>query len=182
MKINWVLSKDIKKKLSDAKVITKIAPSWGSYSTWQNYKTDNCISIDLNNTNELMKRGFNTVCNLWVPEELYKDLGRPQGLMLFGGTFENDDFPDKEDFIALTLATIKTDIVLMLGFNYKSVSDVNRKNYYLNVMRHIKDNPGTQFVLVNHKNKLSKMFTNKDDSEIENLTMDSMKNVVKLLS
>jgi len=182
MNIYWVIAEEIQDDIIDPEFISTVASSWGSYKTWQAYKTDNCISNELANTNELLQRGFETVCNLWIPEAQFSELGRPGGVHLFGGTFNREDNQYNTNVVSMHLACSSADIVLMLGFDMSEIDSsednalIDRKNYYLNMSRFFKEHPEVQFVLVNNINGISKMF-----EDIPNLSSDSADAVKEML-
>jgi len=178
MKVNWVLGSEIHPNLIDITELKKIAPLWGSTSTWKHYKTDNCICSDLKSAQELIQRAFHAVSTLYVPQDLFVPLGRPNGLKLFDGTFSNNLFDNQDDFISLNLASVDCDIVLMLGFDLTPFSsDVTKRDYYVSIAKFIKASPDTQFVLVDYNNELSPIFS----SDIPNLTLDTFEAVQELL-
>ena len=181
MNINWIISEDINNNI-DPKSIKDIAPSWGNYKTHKKYKTDNCICNTTSEIMPLIKQGYSFISNLWIPvinEEEFKEYN----LRYYAGAFKKETFPNKEDFICFNL-TKNSDIILLLGFDFRPVSDMklkgkkrtNRLNYYLNVSDFIKDNPKKQYVLVDYNKELSPMFL-----DIPNLVQDSYKSVKELL-
>jgi hypothetical protein len=128
----------------------------------------------------MITRGLNAVCNFFIPEALFLDLGRPPGIKMFGGTFTSDSYPFKDDLVALNLASQHSDIILMLGFELLPVDDEDEqtsiKNGYYAIANLVKSYANIQYVLVNHKDDLSVMF-----DKIANLSNDTAENVIKLL-
>jgi len=179
MNIAWVISNNTDNSHLEYDFMSSIAPSWGSYKTWQVYKTDNCICTDLSTANEMLSRGLQTVSNFWVPESFFVDLGRPDNVQLIGGNFVNDNYPYKDDLVSLHLSSTNADIILMLGFDLSSLDSMStqdKKNYYLNILHLIKNNSDKQFVLVNYNNDLSDMF-----NDLSNLSADTDDSVKDLL-
>ena len=77
---------------------------------------------------------------------------------------------------ALHLANTSDDIILILGFDLISI-DPDNQHYYGHVLSVIKQNPDTQWVLVDHPKDLHKNF-----QDLPNLTCDSLGNVLQLLA
>ena len=181
MNVVWIIGQEIKDGIIEPTVISDIGPSWGSYRTWQEYKTDNCVCNDLRDAKDLIKRGFNTVCNLYLPEVFYTELGRPANVQLFGGTFDNDNYPYKDDLVAINLGCLHADIVLMIGFDLSEITlagteYTDRANYYLNIKGYIEKHPEKQFVLINNIKEISNVF-----DSLDNLNEDSVDSVKEIL-
>lgn len=116
-------------------------------------------------------------------EESYSNIGKPPGVKLFNGHFENDAVSNKDDIIALNLAVPKADIVLMYGFNFSPLLNtdneadrVAREEYYYNVREIIKSFPLTQFVVVEYMHELATWAR-----ELDNVTFDTIDSVRNLL-
>ena len=111
---------------------------------------------DVGRARDLLQREFQKRCNFYVPEDAYVDLERPAGVKLFGGKFTFEiDRPD--ELIAMNLAASQNDIILLLGFDWQPkpkradrLEEHRAQNYRTGVAHAIKDNPETQWVLVNH--------------------------------
>jgi len=182
MNIKWVISKEIKGQVLEPMFIGDIASSWGSYETWKLYNTDNCICNELDTAKELLDRSFNKLCNLWLPESFFIELGRPDDVQLFGGAFTNKNYLYKDDIVALNLISKISDIILLLGFNLSDSDEltgedrISRLNYYRNIKTFFKEHPNIQFVLVNYDNELSSYF-----DDIPNLLQDTAESVKELL-
>lgn len=184
MKISWVVSDNI--VLDPTLDITKIkdiGPIWGSWRTWRNCSTDNVICYDKEKAVDLLERQFQTLCNLYLPDSSYQFLNRPTGVKLFGGDF-TQDISNKDELVALHLAASTSEIVLLLGFNWtlqpKLEDRLEEHKAYVRrqLLKHaISDNPNTQWVLIDHKLDLMPELSN-----ISNLTQDTLKNVLSMLS
>lgn len=178
MKICWVISEDIPADLLDPKVIKDTTISWGSWKTWKEYKTDNCVCTDTDEAKNLIERAFHAVCTLYIMQESYAKVGNPVGVKLFNGQFKNDGVSNKDDIVTLNLAVPQFDIILMSGFNFSPITEVNssREEYYFNVRELMKANSTTQFVLVDYSHELASWV-----GELDNVTQDTIDNVTDLL-
>jgi len=182
MKVTWVISQSVERGLVDADILNSIAPTWGSWLTREGYKTENCICIDTNTCQGLLKQAFHAICNFYMPNDSYVELGQPQGVKLFDGQFKGESIANKDDIVALNIAVPTADIVLLYGFNLGQVSHEDprlgaREAYYFNVAAVIADHPSTQFVLVDYEYDLDSQFLN-----AENLTHDTLQSVRELLA
>ena len=182
MKVCWILSEDIPSDLIDPKVIKDTGTSWGSWKIARKYTPDNCICSRNTEASPLVQHGFQNTCNLYIPQDSFKVVGSPANVRLFNGKFQNN-ISNSDDIIALNLAVPDSDIVLLAGFNFSPVLNTDDKakqesklEYYFNIRGIIKTNSQTQFVLVDYKHELAS-WTN----ELENLTQDTIGNVMSLL-
>ena len=184
MRINWVVA-DSTVIAPDVEIDTlkDIASIWGSWRTWRGCGTDNVICNDAGKARELLKRNMNEMCNMYVPESMYVELDRPRAVRLFGGkfTFEVDN---QDELIAMQLVASQSDIVLLLGFDWteKPVPDDKllahrAHNYRKFVADAVRNNPDVQWVLVDHEGDVMPEL-----AKFDNLTQDSMENVIELLS
>jgi len=183
MKVCWVISEDIPAGFLDLQVIKDTAISWGSWKTWKEYKTDNCVCSDSSESHNLIQRAFHAVCTLYIMQEHYATVGRPAGVKLFNGQFNNSSISNKDDIVALNLAVPQSDIILLSGFNFSPLIETDnekdrpaREEYYFNVRELIKANADTQFVLVDYTHELASWAW-----DLDNLTLDSIDSVKNLL-
>ena len=175
---NTVLDHDI-----DIEQLKHIGSIWGGYQTWRACGTDNAICSDVGRARDLLQREFQKRCNFYVPEDAYVDLERPAGVKLFGGKFTFEiDRPD--ELIAMNLAASQNDIILLLGFDWQPkpkradrLEEHRAQNYRTGIAHAIKDNPETQWVLVNHAETLMD-----EVKGLDNLTIDTLSNVLSMLS
>jgi hypothetical protein len=183
MRVNWVFTDDmILDPLADTSVMKDIGSFWGSWKTWRSCSTDNVVCHNLRKATELVQRDFATKCNLYIPNEIYISLNRPQGVYLYEGKFVDDIQP--EEIVAMHLAASVSDIVLLLGFDWteqpKKTDKLleHRAHVYRTLIKHvIGNNRETQWVLVDHAGEIMPFL-----SALPNLTQDSMQNVFELFS
>jgi hypothetical protein len=102
---------------------------------------------------------------------------------LYEGEFVHDT-PGHDEIIALHLVSSTSDIVLLLGFDLAETQlptdrlERHRSVNYRNLIRQtILGNPQTQWVLVDHYGEIGKDF-----GQLENLTQDTLPNVIGMLS
>ena len=110
-------------------------------------------------------------------------LDRPQGVRLYEGEFVHD-LDHHEEIVALHLTAGISEIVLLLGFDFAETelpADRLERHRWLNhrnlIRQAIKDNSDTQWVLVDHAGPIGKDF-----GELENLTHDTLDNVLATLN
>lgn len=183
MQIAWALSENIGSDKINPEHLKAVAPIWGPYATWNEYRTDNVICHDNKKAKDLIKRAFHAIFNLYLPKTSYIELGRPVGVKLYEGDFKDPLVDHKEDIVTLNLVASNYEIVLMYGWDLSPVSDDEdkiiqhrSKAYRHNIATIINDNPKVQFVLVDYEDKLAPNF-----KELENLSIDSMDAVKELL-
>ena len=183
MQTNWVFQSDYKIDPAwDLDAMKSVGPFWGSWRTWRSCGTDNVICHDFAKARELIGRQFQNQCNFHVPARHFADLGRPTNLVLYDGDFEQE-VDNIEDIVACHLASVRSEIVLLLGFNFvkpESTSDrlQNHKNQNRVSLLYsiIQSRNQVQWVAVDHLASLEDRF-----QSLPNLTCDTMENVLKLL-
>jgi hypothetical protein len=184
MKISWVFQQNtVLDPTIDISQLKNIGSFWGSWQTWRGCQTDNVVCHSLSKADELIKRGFHSTCNFYIPNSSYQTLMQPSGVKVYEGDFLHDlDF--HEDIISLHLAASVSDIVLLVGFDFVEKpknSDrllEHRATNYRNLIKQaIKDNILVQWVAIDHPESIRKDFLG-----IENLTKDTMSSVISMLS
>jgi hypothetical protein len=182
MRTCWVLGGEFDSHLDKVESIKAVAPVWGSHYSWREFGTDNVICHDLPIAINLLKRAFQAVCNFYVPKDRYIDLGRPNGVKMYDGSFSGEMF-HKDEIIALHLVASQNDIVLLLGFNLAHRDFGDNKlgkhqwtNYLLAVKTVIANNPNTQWVAIDQISDI-----HPDIKNLTNFTCDKIENVVHLL-
>lgn len=176
LNIGWVIATGFQfDPIVDVDRIKDIGPIWGSWTTWRGCGTDNVICHDRTKAKDLVDNGFQSGCNLYVPESVYQELQRPIGVRPYGGNFEYQ-VANIEDIVALHLAGSSLDIILMLGFDLYKLNP-NNKHYYGLILSFVNNNPDIQIVLIDHLPDLDKNFQDRD-----NLTCDTLGNVLQLLA
>jgi hypothetical protein len=183
MRINWVVADaTVLPPDVDVNALKDIAAIWGGWRTWRGCSTDNVICNDATRAHELLKRKMNEQCNMYIPSSLYTQLDRPKGVQLYEGqfTFEIDN---KDELISIQLVSGQSDVVLLLGFDWtEKPTSTDRliahraKNYERFVKDAIGSNPDVQWVLVDHAGEV-----HPELAEFENLTKDTLENVIELL-
>jgi hypothetical protein len=103
----------------DTQPMRDIAPIWGSWRTQRAYQTDNVVCWDADQAALLIKQGYATVCNLYIPETVYETLDKPPRVNVFGGEF---DFvvDSVDDIVAAHLSASVADVIIMIGFDLES--------------------------------------------------------------
>jgi len=183
MRVNWVIASNYHMDPTvDPDRLKMVGALWGSWRTWRGCSTDNVICYEFSKAKELLDRAFQAVCNFYVPRKFYQDLGRPVGLKLYDGEFNQEiEFP--EDVISMHLAASVSDIILLLGFDFSEIQfpeDRLQKHKITN--RHglirsiISADDRIQWVAVDRATDLDKTYQN-----LPNLTCDTMANALKLL-
>ena len=183
MRINWVVADaTVFPPDVDVNALKDIAAIWGGWRTWRGCSTDNVVCDDAGKARELLKRKMNELCNMYVPSSIYAELDRPKGVRLYEGqfTFEIDN---KDELISIQLVSSQSDIVLLVGFDWtekpKSTDRLiahRATNYQRFVKDTIGSNPDVQWVLVDHLGEVQPELAN-----FENLTKDTLENVIELL-
>lgn len=180
MNINWVLanSAHIDPSVEISK-LKELGSFWGGWRTWRACQTDNVVCNDQVKCAELLKRDFNKGCNFYIPNSVYLDLGRPQNVKLYEGTFIHE-VDDQEDIIAMHLAASTSDIVLLLGFDFSEQPRFEDKliehrahNYRSLTKQVMVSNQNIQWVVINHEKEFRK-----DLLGLPNLQKDNLQNII----
>ena len=116
-KISWVLADStVLDPAYDIDDLKQLGIFWGSWQTWRSCQTDNVICHDQVKVAELIKRQFQTKFNFYIPDTVYANLDRPEGVRVYAGEFVHDVIRQVE-LVALHLAATTSDIVLLFGWN-----------------------------------------------------------------
>jgi hypothetical protein len=183
MKISWVVSDNfVLDPTIDLSRLKEIGSIWGSWRTWRATQTDNVVCHDLQKAEELIKRTFQSICNFYIPNSVFMKLNRPSGVNLYEGDFIHE-VDCHEEIVAMHLAAATSDIVLLTGFDFsqKDKSEdrliAHKFQNYQQLVKHvIRSNKNIQWVLVDHFDPLATIY-----SELENLTSDSLDNILNVL-
>ena len=174
MNISWVLADSaVLDPTQELEPLKHIGSFWGSWRTWRAYHTDNVICHNQTKVDELLKRAFQAACNFYIPNSAYVALDRPLGVHVYEGDFVHD-LDRREEIVAMHLAASRSDIVLLLGFDW---GQLDQQHYVGLVSQAIRDNAGIQWVLIDHPGKIHPAM-----ADLSNLTHDTMSNVLKLLA
>ena len=174
MNISWVLADGIDlDPTQELEPLKQAGPFWGSWRTWRAYQTDNVICHNQDRADELLKRAFQAACNFYIPNSVYVALNQPLGVQVYEGDFVHE-VEHQEEIVAMHLAASRSDIVLLLGFDW---SQLSQQHYVGLVSQAIRDNAEIQWVLVDHPGTVHPAMAN-----LPNLTQDTMSNVLELLA
>ena len=182
MNISWVLANGlIPDPELDLQKLKEIGPFWGGWQTWRSCGTDNVICNDFDRAQSLLIRKFNEGCNFYIPNTIYQSLDRPEKVKLYDGNTDLD-LENKEEIIAMHLASSQSDIVLLLGFDWQlkpknsdRLLEHRAQNYRTLIKHAITENDQVQWVLINHSNELMKEL-----KDIPNITCDTIDGVLAL--
>lgn len=183
MRINWVVASGYQLDPTvDIEKIKRIGALWGSWTTWRNCSTDNVICHDFAKSKDLIARAFQSVCNFYVPNKHYQDLGRPSGIKLYDGEF-NQEVNNLDDIISMHLCSTQSDLILLLGFDLslsiqpQDPYEIHKyRNYHGLIRSLIVNHPEVQWVCVDHALELAKIY-----NDIENLSKDTLQKVFETL-
>jgi hypothetical protein len=183
MKIGWALSENIGKNVIDITTLQEGAPTWGSCSVYGNYNVDNIICNDIKHAERMVNQNIQSSANLYIPQDNFSVLGNPPNIKTFQGSFNDGNINFKDDIVTMNIVASTYDIILLLGFKFTKPKPKDDKltqhkqlAYLHNIKTIVESNEDKQFVLVNYKGKLSKEF-----DDIENLSRDSLANVLELV-
>jgi hypothetical protein len=159
--------------------LKQLGSFWGGWRTWRSCQTDNVICYDQAKAAELVQRDFHKNCNFFIPNHVYLDINRPEGVQLYQGEFKHD-VDNHEDIVAMHLASGVSDIVLLLGFDFGEQPKLEDKflehcahNYRSLVRQVIVDSPQVQWVVIDHAQDLRK-----DLQELPNFGKDTLQNIL----
>lgn len=175
-RINWALSDsatlDPTQNIEDFK---KIGSLWGSWRTWRACQTDNVICHDMSKVADLIKRNFQTMCNLYIPDSVYTSLGRPEGVKVYAGEFVHD-IVRQEEIVTIHLAASTSDIVLMMGWDFTELKPnqdrllANQAQHHRNLIRQaFIDYNQIQWVIVDHVDPIDPELAKLDNVIVDNL-------------
>lgn len=179
MNIQWVLADNlVLDPTADIISMKNGGAFWGSWRTWRAYNTDNVICHDTQKAQDLIAGGFQTACNLYIPNSTYLSLNSPNDVKIYQGDFMGHEVDNQDELVAMNLAASICDVVLLLGFDWTSQSeDLKNINYRGLVAQAIKSRPDVQWILVNHTQDIWEEL-----SQLPNLDKDSLNNVLAILN
>lgn len=176
MNISWVIADSaILDPTVKIERLKSIGPLWGSWQTFRGFSTDNVVCYDNERAQDLVIKGFNLMCNFYVNQSAYPETP-PQRVNLFGGTFEHD-VNNRDEIVCIHLCNAGSDVGLLYGFDWSETSLTELGQHYRGLVFEILKQSEIQWVLVDHAKTLDSEF-----AKLENLTQDSLSNVLKLAS
>ena len=185
MRVSWVLAASVVNRRDWGRypeLMKSIAPMWGSWKTWVDFSTDNVVCHDLDKSRDLVNRAFHAVCNFYVYKQHFEQLGSPARINVYDGTY-HVMIPDVEDIVSMHLAAARSDMVLLLGFDFAKTVASNSAEQDQNLrdrkglLRGVVANTNTQWVAIDHDAVPDTSFSN-----LSNFTRDTMDNVLRLLT
>jgi hypothetical protein len=153
-----------------------LAPIWGSWRTQRSYQSDNVVCWNPEQAEKLCRQGYAKICNLYIPEPVYKQLNKPAGVRVFGGGF---DFAvdSVDDIIATHLVASVADVILMVGFDLEAKTKPSPgRNNYIGILAQAIGASGKQWVIVDHHTDFAEPI-----QKLSNITSDLLPNVLQLL-
>jgi hypothetical protein len=162
--------------------IKGVGSTWGSWKTWRSWKTDNVLCHDFSQSQQLLQRAFQAVCNFYTQRKHYAALNRPLGVNLYDGDFQAEiDHP--EEIVAMHLVADQNDLVLLFGYDLTVKDSEDRfenhkRTNYVNAFRAtLNTYPNTQWVLIDHPGAIDPSL-----GSITNITCDKFETVLQLLN
>lgn len=172
MRVAWIISESL--QLLPTKVygrLQDIAPTWGSWSTWREFKTDNCTCSEIRKSRELLSRAFQGAANFYLPKVYCEELGEPLGVKWFEG-LPRTDVEYQDDVIAVSIASQQYDLILLLGFDLEQPVSYSDQIYTI-----VSGNTNCQFVQIDAVKTAPERY-----QILTNFTCDTYENVLQLLS
>ena len=177
MNIAWLFAENtVLPPTTPVQAIKDLAPIWGSWRTQRGYNTDNVVCWDPEQAEKLCRQGYAKICNLYIPEPVYKQLNRPAGVRVFGGGF---DFAvdSVDDIIATHLVASVADVILMVGFDLETKTKPSAsRNNYIGILAQAIGASGKQWVIIDHHTDFAEPI-----QKLSNITSDLLPNVLQLL-
>ena len=158
--------------------VKRCGPLWGSWRTWRACQTDNVVCYDPVKAMDLVKAEFQNNCNLYIPKSVQVKKGTR--VNQFEGNFGEHVTRNHDELIAVNLASTRADIVLLLGFDWATETDltnIQERNYRGLVLQAIKSKPDVQYILVDHTATLRPEL-----QDLPNLDRDTLTNIFGLLN
>ena len=181
MRTSWIIADSFNDPAVEPESLADIGSTWGSWRTWRAWRTHNVLCYDTVKAKDLVTRAFQAVCNLYISQTAFNEVGRPTGVKLFDGEFPAE-FDSVEEIIGMHLIAEQNDLVLLLGYDLTDpITDDayekhKRKNYLAAFAAAVRMYPETQWVLLDHSDNLPDNL-----SDLENITCDTYENVLELL-
>jgi hypothetical protein len=176
MNINWVIANNaVLDPTIKIETLKNVGSFWGGWQTFRGFATDNVICYDNAKALDLINKGFNLMCNFYVNQSAFTDTP-PPNIKIFGGSFEHD-VDSRDEIVALHLCNATADIGLLYGFDWSSDGLDKQGPHYRGLIVELIKSSDVQWVLVDHTYSLDSNL-----SILENITQDSLTNIVKFTS
>jgi hypothetical protein len=158
MNVSWVATHNFNATdLLTADTLKESGPVWAPYNVWAQLWHDNVVSNDFNIARQLLRNKFNRNCNLWINDDFYVKLERPEGI----NTFEwqvSAEIENTEELICLQMAATRYDIIICVGWDLHSTAgyqpntlEKHLRTNYLNYITAVVKQADAQFVFVDPK-------------------------------
>ena len=177
MNIAWLFAENtVLPPTTSVQAIKDLAPIWGSWRTQRSYQSDNVVCWDPDQAEKLVRQGYAKICNLYIPESVYQQLGKPKGVRAFGGGFDFS-VDSVDDIIATHLVASVADVILMVGFDLEAkTKPLPSRTNYIGILARAIAASDKQWVVVDHHTDLAEPI-----QKLSNITRDLLPNVLQLL-
>lgn len=183
MDICWVATHNFNPTDITVDQLKESGPIWAPYSVWGQLWHDNVITDDFDVARQLLRNKFERNCNLWMNDDFYIKLERPQGI----NTFEwkvSAEIEHTEELVCLQMAATRYDIILCLGWDLHSTAgyepntlEKHLRTNYLNYITAIVKSSESQFVFVNPQGA----DIHPGLTQLDNFSTDTAENTLELL-
>jgi len=184
MNVCWVTTHDFKPtSLLTADTLKEAGPVWGPYSVWSQIWHDNVVTDDFDVARQLLRNNFNRQCNLWMNDNFYIKLNRPEGVDTFNWNV-SVEIENTEELICLQMAATRYDIILCVGWDLHSTAgyqpntlEKHLRQNYLNYVTAVVKEADCQFVFIDPRGADVHLGLTQHD----NFSIDTAENALELL-
>jgi hypothetical protein len=177
MKLVWVLGDNFDaEETIGAKAMKDVGPLWGTPRSWRKNSTDNVVSTDRAQVEELLRRAFQAVCNFYIPVRMYGEVGRPAGVKVFEGVVPGD-FAHHSLATVFHLVAPLADTVLLAGVSLAPGEPHSDQSHFVAaVATVIRARPEVQWVCLDHSEEVAPVL-----KDAGNLWFDTTENITATL-
>lgn len=161
--------------LIDIESLRETGLTWGVWSQWHQCYPHRVLCHDATVAQRLIAGRFNNRCDLYIPETVFRALRSPPGVKSYGGEFLHE-IPNPEEIVAMHLAAVESDIVVLVGYDWTlpdtsdSVQTYIAENRLSVIQEAIDLTPDVQWIIADADvPEMLKQFENVDHDTLENI-------------
>ena len=174
MKIATIVANDYTTNLITPQDLRKIGAVWSSLDAHNRWLSDNVVCYSNESARIAVNLGVNNNNHFFINSANFDAIGKQKNIHYFEGNFPGE-FTRPDEIIAMHLAGMYFDLVILLGFDLSHSDDGDQARYISSAMAAIQTRENTQWVAVLPNNKVSERLV-----ALDNFTTDTIDSILTL--